>query len=350
MKTMRLGVGLIGSWFLLTAACGSKVDSGGGQESSRPGAASSPASPSGPPSVAPPLPLPVVSVSASASSFASAALGSASSFASGSAAAVAEAPPPCPSDMVLVGRVCVDPYEGFLQRQQADGTLVDHPYFERPEKGVRYLAANRKGAFPQGYISRVESQGACEAAGKRLCTRGEWTRACRGKGFSLYPYGHKGVRSKCNTGKLHLLTKLFKKPNGGMKYDEHFNSPELNKTPDYLSPGGGYSECVNEQGVYDAVGNLHEWVSGTVDQDLMDTLDKEDVERRKQPWREGNGIFMGGFFSTTSEHGPGCSFITVAHEPSYHDYSTGFRCCKNADLPKPEKKPATKPAKPKSAK
>jgi len=42
----------------------------------------------------------------------------------------------------------------------------------------------------------------------------------------------------------------------------------------------------------------------------------------------GNGIFMGGFYSTTGELGPGCLFTTVAHDAGYHDYSTGFRCCR----------------------
>jgi len=44
----------------------------------------------------------------------------------------------------------------------------------------------------------------------------------------------------------------------------------------------------------------------------------------------GHGIFMGGFFSTKSQHGAGCRFITIGHDPTYHDYSTGFRCCLGA--------------------
>jgi hypothetical protein len=39
---------------------------------------------------------------------------------------------------------------------------------------------------------------------------------------------------------------------------------------------------------------------------------------------------MGGFYSTTDQHGAGCAYTTIAHEPSYHDYSTGFRCCADA--------------------
>ena len=81
------------------------------------------------------------------------------------------------------------------------------------------------------------------------------------------------------------------------------------------------------------IGNLHEWVSDTITDDFVTALEAEGVERRKQPWREGNGVFMGGFFSTGSEHGPGCKFTTIAHEPTYHDYSIGFRCC--VSLPAP---------------
>jgi len=287
------------------------------------------------PSPAPPLP-----------SVASAAFSNAAPSASESASgAVFSPPPPCPNDMVLVGRTCVDRFEAYLKQIANDGSLIDHAYFDRPVKGIRYAAANDVGKYPQGYISRVESKKACEEAGKRLCSKAEWTRACKGKGFMTYPYALRGVRGKCNTGKLHLLSELFKNKQGGFKYDEHFNSPDLNKTPGFLAKGGEYEGCVSELGVADMVGNLHEWVSDTVDEAMMERLYAEEVERRDQPWQTGNGVFMGGFYSTTSEHGPGCTFITVAHEPAYHDYSTGFRCCKVADLPKPEAKPARPPKK-----
>ncbi len=289
--------------------------------------------------------------SASASAHASpSALIAAASSAAASAAADASAetpaePPPCPTDMVLVGRSCVDRYEAFLLRVDGDGATVEHPYYARPEKGVRYRATNRAGAFPQAYISRVESKAACEEAGKRLCSMNEWKRACKGKGYMTYPYAQRGERGRCNTGKLHLLTEMFGKPTGGFKYDEHFNSPDLNKTPGYLAPSGSFEGCVSDLGVFDMVGNLHEWVKDTVDEDLVTRMKDEPVERRDQPWREGNGVFMSGFYSTTSEHGPGCFFTTIAHEPAYHDYSTGFRCCADAKLP-PKSKPApgAKPA------
>ncbi len=278
---------------------------------------------------------------AAALSVAQAVLASASSSVSatpGGSASASSPPAPCPADMSLVGRTCVDRHEAFLLEVASDGSTKPHPYYERLVKGVTYRAANQAAAFPQGYISRVEAKAACENAGKRLCSKSEWTRACKAKGWMTYPYGQQGKRDVCNTGKLHLLSQMFKNPKGGFKYEDHFNSPDLNKTPGFLARSADYSGCASELGVFDMVGNLHEWVSDTVTEDLMEKLDAEEVERRDQPWQVGNGVFMGGFYSTTSEHGPGCSFITVAHEPSYHDYSTGFRCCKAADLPKPEPK------------
>jgi len=243
--------------------------------------------------------------------------------------------------MVLVGRTCVDRFEASLLEIANDGSTIVHPYYARPEKGIRYRATNASGAFPQAYISRVESEASCKEADKRLCSMREWKRACMGRGYQTYPYGQRGVRGKCNTGKVHLLTQMFGKPQGGFKYDEHFNSPELNKTPDFLARSGAYAECQSELGVADMVGNLHEWVKDMVDDDFVQHMEDENIERHKQPWHVGNGVFMGGFYSTTSEHGPGCTFTTIAHEPAYHDYSTGFRCCKDAVLPK--KTPTTKP-------
>lgn len=250
---------------------------------------------------------------------------------SGSAASAE--PPPCPAEMVKVGRVCVDLYEAHLVSLAEGGDEAIFPHYQRPEKGARYEARSSADVFPQAYISRVESAAACKSAGKRLCSRSEWIRACEGPRHYLYPYGHKAKAGSCNSGKLHLLPQLFGDNARAWKYDETFNSPLLNQEPGYLAKAGAYAGCASAVGVLDLVGNLHEWVSDTVDEELVAKLDTEKVERRKQPWQPGNGIFMGGFFSTTNELGAGCYYTTIAHEPAYHDYSTGFRCCKDAPRP-----------------
>src|SRR5262249_29550859 len=105
---------------------------------------------------------------------------------------------PCPAEMVLAGKVCIDRYEAHL----LDGSVV-HPWFERPRAAHRYVAKSAPGVFPQAYISRIEAAAACDAAGKRLCSRAEWTAGCRGT-----------RPASCNRAKTHLLPAMFPERNG----------------------------------------------------------------------------------------------------------------------------------------
>jgi formylglycine-generating enzyme required for sulfatase activity len=135
---------------------------------------------------------------------------------------------------------------------------------------------------------------------------------------------------KCNSRKPHLLSKFYGTNPGAWKYDENFNNPMLNQQEGYLARTGEYEQCASGGSVFDMVGNLHEWVSDTVDGTLPSKIPLEDNIKERVPHVFGHGIFMGGFYSTGKEHGHGCGFITLGHEPTYHDYSTGFRCCKQA--------------------
>ncbi len=149
----------------------------------------------------------------------------------------------------------------------------------------------------------------------------------------------------CSSGKAHVLPQLFGFDPKRWEYEKHFNSPLLDQQEGYLEKTGALRGCVSDEGVLDLIGNLHEWVSGSVTESFIDQLDTEPVDRHDQHWHSGNGIFMGGFYSTGSQLGPGCYFTTVAHEPGYHDYSTGFRCCADAP-PDPAAKPDPKKAPP----
>jgi formylglycine-generating enzyme required for sulfatase activity len=229
--------------------------------------------------------------------------------------------------MAPVGDVCIDRYEARLLRKKDDGSLVPHPPHLRPPSGV-FVASSEPGVRPQAYISRIEAESACQNAGKRLCSVTEWHRACRGPDQTTYPYGPTYVAGRCNVGKPHLLSMLHGSDPKGWLYDEHFNDPELNQRPGFLASTGQHDGCVGANGVYDLVGNLHEWVSDRVDASLVTKIPLTDGLRKRLRANTGKGIFMGGFFSTTNQHGRGCDFITMAHEPRYHDYSTGFRCCK----------------------
>lgn len=237
---------------------------------------------------------------------------------------------PCPPEMAHIGKYCIDRWEAHLLAHAETGTRR-HPHYLRPDdEGVTYEAQSAPGVYPQAYISRHEAQAACQQAGKRLCNWLEWRRGCQGGKWWRYPYGHRMRAEACNHTKVHLFGQLFGKDPRRWK-QEDFNSPRMNQEPGFLSKTGEYEDCVSPDGIYDAVGNLHEWVIDRVTVPFMNQLYAEEVYRAKQPWRDGNGMFLGGFYSTRGQHGPGCYFTTAAHGPGYHDYSTGFRCCRDAE-------------------
>jgi sulfatase modifying factor 1 len=237
-------------------------------------------------------------------------------------------PRACPMEMAHIAGYCIDRWEAHLV-VRAGNEIRPHPYYLRPVKDKVYEARSKPGVFPQAYVSRVESKAACEAAGKRLCKWIEWRRGCQGTHWQRFPYGGAYEAEKCNHVKEHLLGRIFGHDARRWKQSQ-FNDPRLSQEPGFLSRSGEYEECVSPDGVYDMVGNLHEWVTDRVTVAFMTRIAKEGVYREKQPWRGGNGMFLGGFYSTRGQHGPGCHFTTAAHGPTYHDYSTGFRCCRDA--------------------
>jgi len=221
----------------------------------------------------------------------------------------------CPQQMALVmvpdaGAACVDLWEGALRVEEPDGGLAIWPYFQPVdaiEAGVR--AAPAAGEFPQGYISQVQATAACKRSGKRLCTLAEWTAACRGQPAHdyLYPYGDAYDPSACNEGRASPIVRLF--PNPTYSYQE-LNDPRCDQLDGGLARGGDFPKCVGAYGAFDMHGNLHEWIDYS--------------PSATDPTR---GSFMGGFFVDAKLNGPGCTYRTTAHAKTYHDYSTGFRCC-----------------------
>jgi hypothetical protein len=309
---------------------------------------------------------------------------------------------PCPTDMALVsgaphGPVCIDRYEASVVEVQDDGTERPHAHYE-PVDGKHVRAVSVPGVFPQGFISEVQAEAACEASHKRLCAEDEWVTACEGAAHQLYPYGNTRTPGACHDqgksavgavfgaaalaqapaapgrtptgargpatppapshagtahagaahgprpqdagaggrkkpknprktptptsragkpprpGPAHAASKRPKRPAPASARPAsvtpsvwtQLNDPRLGQVPGALSHTGEHAQCKNDAGVYDLMGNLHEWV------------------RPKDP---AHGTFRGGYYLDTSQNGEGCRYKTQAHAHDYHDYSTGFRCC-----------------------
>jgi len=211
----------------------------------------------------------------------------------------------CPDGMANVeGRFCVDRYEASLVEILPSGD-------ERPFSpwdtvtGHVVRAVSSKGVFPQGYVSEVQAKDACARSGKRLCKPAEWRQACMGPKHTTFGYGNARVTGRCNdNGQSPMLSVLRMRTDRPAEWTrDRMNDPRLNQAPHSLTRAGEHEECTNGYGVYDMVGNLHEWV--------------DDPE----------GTFQGGYYLDTHINGDGCTYRTVAHGPRYHDYSTGFRCC-----------------------
>ncbi len=210
---------------------------------------------------------------------------------------------PCPTQMVLVSEAfCFDVYEAALEELQHGSWVATSPYLTVEGRQVRAVPA--AAAVPQGYISGDEAEAACQAAGKRLCSSGEWLAACQGPQGWTWPYGDAHVEGACNDayGGGHPVTDYFG-TSDGVWDSEHMNHAGINQQPGTVAAGGAHPDCVSAWGAYDLHGNLHEWVS------------------------DASGTFRGGFYADASINGQGCTYATTAHDRGYHDYSTGFRCC-----------------------
>jgi hypothetical protein len=230
--------------------------------------------------------------------------------------AVAEGrlPPPvdgasCPPEMATIeGRFCIDRWEDSLVEVFSGGeTRPWSPYDTVGHPWNTLRAVSAPDVVPQGYISGAQAERACQAAGKRLCAPVEWRKACMGPSGSVYGYGDTHVHGRCNDEGRSPMLALFPQVSRSWSLVgmDEMNDPRLNQLEGTVARSGAYASCTNGYGVFDMVGNLHEWTA------------------------DPNGTFQGGYYLDTWRNGAGCLYRTVAHEFTYHDYSTGFRCCRD---------------------
>ncbi len=216
----------------------------------------------------------------------------------------------CPAGMTAIdGRYCIDQYEAFTVEILGKNKTQPHSPFQSVE-GLRVKAMSKRGKIPQAYISRDQAEDACKNAGKRLCTDEEWLGACRGKKASVFPYGNERKTGVCNDGGVSSFNALYGISGGPPPQEAYnfvnMNDARLNQMKGTLAKSGGFRKCRSSYGVFDMVGNLHEWTASKA------------------------GTFRGGYYLDTRINGDGCEYKTTAHDGRYHDYSTGFRCCKGS--------------------
>ena len=245
----------------------------------------------------------------------------------------------CPSEMARIGQYCIDRWElsgvdkatgealspyyppspaltnevwrGWLTErgelgEQAARAMPLPPLSELQRNGrFEIKAVSRPGVIPQSYLSQVLARRACENAGKRLCTQDEWVGACKGKAGRKYPYGESYRLGVCNVYRfIHPAAVLHGSASLGHR-DPRLNLVYEGESP-LLRKTGETSACASrwdDERAYDMVGNVDEWVE--------------------------EGMFLGGFYARSTTQG--CEAKVSVHSPIYYDYSTGARCCMNAE-------------------
>lgn len=176
-----------------------------------------------------------------------------------------------------------------------DGTV----YVDAVEASIDSRGAARAlvGTTPTP-ASWSDANAACAAAGKRLCSQGEWLAACQGADATdddgdgsvfgdfiegrLYPYGQYHREAMCwDSG------------------DQDAGGPRASGT----MPG-----CRTPSGIYDQAGNLQEWVG-------------------VQP---SEALLAGGAWFYGDQANCGASYDNFG--PDYSNRATGFRCCADAPV------------------
>jgi len=209
---------------------------------------------------------------------------------SGSSPAPAHVQAQCPPDMVRVpGRTsCIDRYE-WPNRAG-----------ERPLLGVSGLPE-----FADVEAGRtMDAETLCASVGKRVCDLSEWNASCRGPGGSRFPFGET------------LPDPRQVSPESAMcNYAQPYTRPDEKKV--YLrdpaemsrldrSDAAGARGCVSASGAEDMMGNAEEWVR---------------CDKRLSP----TGWCLAGRFWSEPRS---CGRVIGHHDPRWHFYESGFRCCK----------------------
>lgn len=230
----------------------------------------------------------------------------------------------CPEEMVQVlfagGSFCIDKYEASADSRCPHASPATQTETRNNLDDVGCKAASAKGAPPWRNISQNQAASACAKAGKRLPTNKEWFQAAMGTPDPEADWGLDG----CNV-------------------DNNWNVQAG------LTGSGG--KCVSAAGVFDMVGNVWEWVQGTIyngeyenkalpKQGYVAGVDENSLPSETADVADPNydedylyiknigtrGIARGGYWDNKMEAGINSAYMVSS--PSFAGDGIGFRCVK----------------------
>ena len=234
---------------------------------------------------------------------------------------------PCPDEMAFVATsegksFCIDKYEASANESCPFRNPLNQAETRANLERTICQPVSMSGVIPWRNISQNQAEVACAKAGKRLPANKEFYKASLGTPDPSFSWGEKD----CNLGKRET------------------------SLPD---AAGSREKCVSSSGVYDMIGNVWEWVEGTItdgayqgrslaDQGFVKAADSEgipvstDAEQADLNYNEdyfwidksgSRGMFRGGYWGSDSK--AGIYSVHAISPPSFTGIGVGFRCVKN---------------------
>ena len=164
------------------------------------------------------------------------------------------------------------------------------------EMPLIYSEPERLNRHPANYVPWPDANDYCRWKGKRLPSEYEWEKAARGKDGRKWPWG--------------------KEYEIGMAHTREAGTR-------HTAPVGSYPEDISPYGLYDMVGNVHEWTSSHFLSYPGNTINDGRYSKDIYALKGGSFLLTAPLFARPAAR----SFS----RPDYNHRTYGFRCAKDAD-------------------